>query len=280
MREALKSRLIDRLAAIQGRCYDEYEPDGSTVKPYATVKPAGQTTGPPWNGLVSRYEVALYGVKSPAFDMDGLADETVRALHAVRLLETAGGAGFTCRYEGTPQPDRTDDALQAVVRTLVFSVDAVSSEEAASAASSDAWLEKLCAWTEASAGPPWRVYRQLWPQGYERPAILWRLERLECTGRNAAAFELRKTMVGHVLGRTEAEELTMIASLAAGLGSMARLPVDAPAKRSVSPDTVTANVSSDGIATGQLTVALRQAVPKAQPAATPIAGVHFNGELE
>lgn len=277
MRAAIKTRLAAELTALNGRCYDIQEPSGTTVKPYATVKLNSQTNENLWTGAKRVYEVALYGEPGEGSVMDTLADQAVLALHGVQLSGGSSGPGFTCRLEGMTEPGITDGGPQASIRTLQFAVIAVGAGEAASLASADEALEALCAWTEEQVGAGWHVYRQQWQQAYTAPAIMWRLEQVETQNRSASLIELHRTMIGHVIGRDEAEQLAMMGTLASGLGSTAKLAVNPVTNEYIVPGTVTGDYRTDGLTAGQLTVTLRQKVRKASPTGPLIGQVHYDG---
>lgn len=275
MRAAIKARLADELSAIAGRCYDVQEPSSATVKPYVTVKLAGQQQLSSWLGMKRTYEVALHGETNAAAALDQLAEQAVQAIHGVKLSTGTSAPDFTCLYEGLTMPERIDDELQALVHVLQFSVHAVGIVEAGS--SSDLWLEALCEWTSTAADAEWQVYRERWPQGYSAPAIMWRLEQAVTTERNAATVVHTKTIVGHILGRSDEERLAMTATLAEKLGSTSKLSVDPVANRYIVPGTVTGAYEADGFAAGQLNVVFRQIVQKTPPGGPLIGQVHYEG---
>ncbi|MEF3302399.1 hypothetical protein [Paenibacillus sp. GYB003] len=275
MRNAIKAKLAADLADLSGRCFDIGEPTASTAKPYATVKLAEQSDGSPWLGRTSRFEVALYGEANAAAALDLLADQAVLALDCVKLTESSAALpDFTCRYAGTAASERIDEAAQALVRVLSFTVAAVGSGENAAP---DAWLGALAAWTTAQAGADWRVYRTCWPQQYAIPAVMWRLGPIESADRNAAAAELRQSIVGHVIGRNAGEQTAMIRTLAAGLGSLTKLPLDPVAKTYAAVASVSGDYAADGLTVGQLTAVLRQTIAKSAPGGPLIEQVHIDG---
>jgi hypothetical protein len=274
MRAVIKARLMDELSALAGRCYDLHEPSSATVKPYATVKLAGQQEASPWSGMKRTYEIALYGETSAAAVLDEVADQAVQALHGIKLPGGASARDFTCLYEGMAASERFDDTLQALVQLLKFSVYAVGSEENLS---SDVCLQALCDWTATIVSSEWKVYQQRWPQDYTIPAVLWRLEQVTTADRDASTIELGKNVVGHVLGRTDDERLAMVGTLAEKLGSTTKLPIDPIAKRYIVPGTATAVYGTDGLTEGQLTATLRQIVQKTVPNWPLIGQVHYDG---
>lgn len=275
MRTAIKARLTDELSAIAGRCYDAHEPTSATVKPYATVKLAGQTNGPAWTGSIRTYEIALYTEGTAAVDLDDLAEQAVQALHGVKLTGGSPETGFTCRFEGTAASDQMVETLQTLVHVLKFSVSAVGNVLIPSA---DVWLDALCGWTAETAGLDWNVYRQQWPQDYTAaPSILWRVGSVGAADQSAATVELNKTMIGHVVGRTEAEQLDMIGTLTSALGGVTRLSIDPVENRHISVGAVAANVNAGAFAEGQLSAAFRQVIQKTVPEGVKVAGVHYDG---
>ncbi|PYI52542.1 hypothetical protein [Paenibacillus flagellatus] len=282
MRTAIKARLAAELPALGGRCYDWHEPTGTTVKPFATVKPAeyaAEVENAPWCGTKAVFEIALYADKSAAADLDALVAEAEQALDGIKLSAGPSEPGFTCRFEGFAGSERIEETVQALVRILRIAVVAAGSDSAASASSADEWLEALCGWTSAAAGADWSVYRQQWPQDYAAPAVLWRIEQAESENRDAASAELRKRMVGHVVGRTDAERYAMVGTLAAELGRLTRLSIDPIGKQAVQPGLVTGDYRPDGLTAGQITVTFRQIVPKSSPNAPLIGDVHYGGGL-
>ncbi|GAA3410372.1 hypothetical protein ACFFNY_21885 [Paenibacillus hodogayensis] len=274
MRAAIKARLAAELTALSGRCYDAYEPTGTTAKPFATVNLAGLARGADWLGLRHQYDVSLYGAKDEAAALDELAGRAVKALNGIRLSPGGGGAAFTCRFDGMPEPARLDTTLDAIEYRLVFEVSAVGAE---AVTLSEDCLNALCDWSALVAGPDWTVYRQHWPQDYASPAILWRLEQAEASSRGAAGTDLSQKTVGHVVGRTEAEQISMVRSLTAALGGSVRIQVEPVANQYAAVGPVAATYTADALTVGQLNVALRQIVPVAQSAGPTIAQVHYEG---
>lgn len=277
MRAEIKARLMAELPDIAGRCYDAHEPTSATVKPYATVRVARQKETAVWTGLKRTYEIALCVEAGSTAVLDELADETMRLLHRVKLTGAGAEPDFTCWFAGLAAPDRFDEGLEALVRYMRFSVFAVGAE---SGTPGDPWLESLCGWTEDVAGSEWTVYRHHWPQHYTAPAVLWRLEQSAAKERNAATVELGKTMIGHVLGRTDDEQAAMVALLVEKLGGVSRLTIDQVANRHIVPGNVTGVCGADGLSAGQLAVTFRKVIQKTAPAAPWIEQIHYEGGFE
>lgn len=274
MREVIKNKLVSELPDLSGRCYDIGEPAAATTKPYATVRLAKQSSESAWTGQKNRYEVALYGEPDAAADLDLWVDQAVQALHGVRLASGGTDPDFTCRYEGTENPEQMDAALQALVRFLTFSVMAVGAEEVPSSGSP---LDAVCSWTAGKTGPEWHVYRQSWPQHYAAPAVLWRFEQMEAANVNAATTELRHKAVGHVFGRTLQEQEAMVRKLSADLAGTNKLQLDTVARTYIASGEVTADFTADALTKGQLSVIFRQKIAKSADEAPLIGQVHADG---
>ncbi|MDF2726049.1 MAG: hypothetical protein K0Q59_5727, partial [Paenibacillus sp.] len=123
----------------------------------------------------------------------------------------------------------------------------------------------------------WNVYRQRWPQSYESPAVMWRLEHMEAADSSSSAIELRKKAVGHLIGRTEEERQTMLAQLVSQLGSATKLTLDTIANRYISIDEISGNFQADGLTVGQLSVSMRQRINKSVPSGPLMSHIQYYG---
>ena len=113
-------------------------------------------------------------------------------------MDEAGGA-FTCIYLGSSDSDRVDAGSGMLTRSLRFGVYVPEGSGAVLAETGDAWVATLQGWTQQELGSNWSVYGDVWPGGYEKPSVLWRLAGCSTSVAGTSALEVRQQWIGHVL---------------------------------------------------------------------------------
>ena len=259
-----------------------YEPHAAgkqTQKPYAVVRQGVETEETPWSGFRRIIEVWPYVSRTSFKNVDVLANQIATALDKQLLTDPATGEVFSCLYLGTAGPDFVDEEWDAITRGLRFAVVALQPVNVPETVPDDPWLEALASWTEGIMGPGWTVYRGLWPLGYARPAVMWRIAATEVNPLIAATFEVRKRFVGHVIGRTPNEQADGVLRIVEQLGSAIKVSLNLADRRYMTVIDQRADLQANAITGGQITVTLYRRTNRPTEEGPLIMGVHKTGQL-
>lgn len=265
MREAIRQRLLAAIPALNGQAFD---PDGdveSAQTPYVVIVQGVDAMENGWAGMRRTFEIWPYAGAGGGFDeVDDLADSVIQALDEQVLADTLTGETFACRYQGSVDGDRVDEAKTTITRGIRFAVWGLPNglgepDEAAD----DSWLVALGAWSSEWLGSPWQVYLNAWPLGLEKPAFLWRVQGLETGAGNAAAHEVRKRVVGHVLGTSGNESLATAYEAIGRLQAASKIALDPIARTFLRVTETGVDMQADGLTAGQvsLTLSRRETLP-------------------
>lgn len=280
MRAAIRQQLIDKVSDVQSRVYEPQAAGASTPKPYLVLRQGADTEDAPWTGFRRIVEVWPYVARTTFQKVDGLVNKVVAALDKQLLTDTATGEVFTCQYLGTVGQDYVDEEWDAITRGLRFAVMALQPVAVPETLANDPWLEALATWTGTTLGEAWTVYRNLWPLGYKRPAVMWRLAGVEVQEKARAMFEVRKKFVGHVLGSTPNEQITGALTVVQELGNAIKLPLDAANKRYLTVNSPGVDYRADALTAGQVSVTLSRLTNRPAVEAPLITAVHNTGLIE
>ncbi|HOV80760.1 MAG TPA: hypothetical protein PK728_11765 [Bacillota bacterium] len=256
MREAICQKLIDSVPEVQGKVYEPQAARAGTKPPYLVVRQGVEIEDTPWTGFRRIIEVWPYVARTTFQKVDDLAVKVVAALDKQILTDAATGEVFTCQYLGTVGQDFVDEDWDAITRGLRFAVLALQPVAVPETVANDPWLEALADWTETILGTAWTVYRNAWPLGYRRPAVMWRLAGVEVQEKARAMFEVRKRFIGHVLGSTPNEQITGALTVIQELGNAIKLPLDTANKRYLTVNNPAVDYRADALTAGQVSVIL------------------------
>ncbi|BBI31450.1 hypothetical protein KCTCHS21_08490 [Cohnella abietis] len=215
-----------------------------------------------WTGFRAQFEVWPYVSQTEFTDVDKLSDLIMLALDRQVIIDPDTNEVFTCQYQGNVAADKADVERDGITRGLRFSVMAARSYEGTVAVEDDTWLVALTNWSSVVLGNEWHVYRERWPLDYIRPSVLWRLENIEASAGNRAAFELKKRIVGHVIGRTLNEQTTKTLELVHRLNSSTKIPLDLPNRRYLTLLNPIADLELDSITEGQISLTLTRKIER------------------
>ncbi len=281
MRNGIRQRLIQEIPLIGGRVVGVHETPTTLDKPYVMLVLGADTEESPWSGFSSPFEV--WPSLSPTgdfADVDELSELIIAALDGHVLTDVDANEEFTCRYDGNVGPDKSDPDREVISRGLRFSTLAFRSASETETVDEDTWLTALSQWTATLLSEDWQVYKGSWPRDYVRPSVLWRMEGLESSEGNRAAFELRKRYLGHVIGRTTLEtapdrisntfavprsqvigrtmneQISAITELTEGLSRSVKIPLHIADRRYLTVVNPIVDFKSDPLTEGQITVTL------------------------
>ncbi|MCD9025751.1 hypothetical protein K7P76_28585 [Cohnella sp. NL03-T5] len=280
MREGIRQRLIAEVSAIGDRVFEPHAADAKTAKPYAVIVQGSDSEDSDWSGFRRLVEIWPYVSWTNFTEVDALCKSIIDALADQLITDPETGEMFTCRYEGTLGDDTVDEDWQAITRGLRFSVLAlqptgnVGYEQPA-----DPWLAALAEWSHVILGSQWTIFHTAWPLGYARPAVLWRIAGVELREVSAAAVELRKRFVGHVIGTTQTEQNAAIVLTTWKLKAAIKLPLDVATRRYLTVIDPKADHQADGLRTGQITVTLSRKEARSMDAAPMMAEFYQQGNL-
>lgn len=280
MRAAIRQQLINQVPDIQGRVYEPHAAGASTQKPYLVLRQGVDTEDTPWTGFRRILEVWPYVARTTFQNVDDLAAKVVAALDKQLLTDTATGEVFTCQYLGTAGPDFVDENWDAITRGLRFAVLALQPVAVPETVANDPWLEALAAWTGTTLGAGWNIYRNYWPLGYKRPAVMWRLAGVEVQEKARAMFEVRKKFIGHVIGSTPNEQVTGALTVVQELGNAIKLPLDIAEKRYLTVNNPAVDYRTDALTAGQLSVTLSRMTNRPAEEAPLMQRVYSTGQVK
>lgn len=256
MRAAIRQKLINDIPDIQGRCYEPQAASKDTQKPYLVLVQGVDAEDSLWTGFRRIIEIWPYVARTTFQKVDALASKVIAALDKQLITDAQTGEVFSCQYLGTVGQDFVDEEWDAITRGLRFAVLALQPVTVSETVTNDPWLEALAEWTEAILGPTWTVYRNIWPMGYKRPAVMWRIATIEANEKNRAVFELSKKIIGHVLGRTTNEEIVGALTIAQELENAIKIPLDLANKKYMTVNKPAVDYRVNAITTGQISVTL------------------------
>lgn len=278
MRDAIRQQLITQVVDVAGRVFEPHAAGADTPKPYLVLRQGMDTEDTPWTGFRRVVEVWPYVPRTTFKSVDGLADTVVAALNGQLLTDAGTGEVFTCVYLGTAGPDFVDEEWDALTRGLRFAVLALQAMAVQEAVANDPWLEALATWTSSTVGSGWTVYRNAWPLGYKRPAVLWRLVTVGIEEKARAMFEVRKKLTGHIIGATPNQELSTVLSIVEGLGSAIKVPLDLATRRYLTVVAPTADFRMDALTSGQISVTLSRLTARPTQDAPLMMKVYSRGQ--
>ncbi len=279
MRMAIRQQLINQVPDVQGRVYEPHAAGATTQKPYLILRQGVDTEESPWAGFRRIIEVWPYVARTTFQKVDDLAVKVVTALDKQLLTDTSTGEVFTCQYLGTVGQDYVDEEWDAITRGLRFAVLALQPVAVPETTANDSWLEALASWTETILGTAWTVYRNFWPMGYKRPAVLWRLTGVEVHEKARAMFEVRKKLIGHILGSTPNEQVTGALTVVQELGNAIKLPLDTANKRYLTVNNPAVDYRAEALTAGQVSVTLSRLTNRPAEEAPLMQKVYSTGQV-
>lgn len=143
----------------------------------------------------------------------------------------------------------------------------------------DPWLEALAIWTEAKMGPGWTIYRNNFPMGYNRPAVIWIITGINVQPKSRAVFSVEKSFLGIVLGSVPNQQQGAALSIIEGLENDIKIVLDAADKRYLTVNEPVAKLGADAITTAQVNVTLRRNTSRPMAEAPLMTAVHYAEEI-
>lgn len=260
MRAAIKQKLIDGIPEIGGRVYEPHVAGANTQKPYIVLRQGMETEESPWAGFRRIIEIYPYISRTTFQRVDNLVNEITKVLDKQILTDAVTGEVFTCQYLGTVGQDYVDEDWDAITRGLRFAVMALQPVAVPEMTVNDTWLEALAVWTEDLLNSEWTVYRNRWPLGYVRPAVMWRLADMQIINSSWTAFEIRKLMAGHILGSTSNQEIEAVFQIGIGLTQDIKIPLNLASKRYMTVVEPRVDYRLDALTRGQISVTLTRMI--------------------
>jgi len=281
MRAAIRARLIDGITEIAGRVHEAHESAATLVKPYVLLVQGAEEIETDWTGYRIPFECWPCSEPSAGYaEVDGLAARIVSELDGRTLADPVSGRTFSIRYEGNVGADKVEVDKEAISRGLKFAAIGAVGPADPDESEEDPWLSALTDWTLGSLGPEWQAYGRRWPADYVRPAVLWRWESAEAIPNpKASAIEVRKKAVGHVLGRTYAEQSGALAELIQNLSTAVKIPLDPADRRYLTVAAPTADWTRDALTEGQLSVTLSRKLERNADYGTLLREVRFQSRI-
>jgi len=274
MRAAIRQKLIYDIPDIQGRCYEPQAAGPNTSKPYLVIRQGVDNEDSLWTGFRRIIEVWPYVARTTFQKVDDLAGKVITALDKQLITDEQTGEAFSCQYLGTVGQDYVDEDWDAITRGLRFAVLALQPVNVVDNTPLDPFIETIAAWTE-SRYPGWHVYRQIWPLGYQKPAIMWRMSNERYELFNIHSSWRYVDIVGHVVSVALGEQNAMVSELARALQLAIKIPGDGGFLTVLN---VRSDFQVDGFRQGQIRLTLRGVVNPAEDAGILIQKVQTNGQ--
>ena len=274
MRAAIRQKLIYDIPDIQGRCYEPQAAGPNTSKPYLVIRQGVDNEDSLWTGFRRIIEVWPYVARTTFQKVDDLAGKVIAALDKQLITDEQTGEAFSCQYLGTIGQDYVDEDWDAITRGLRFAVLALQPVSVVDNTPPDPFIETIAAWTE-SKYPGWHVYRQIWPLGYRKPAIMWRMSNERYELFNIHSSWRYVDIVGHVISIALGEQNAMVSELAKALQLAIKIPGDGGFLTVLN---VRSDHQVDGFRRGQIRLTLRGVVKPTEDAGILIQKVQTNGQ--
>lgn len=261
MREAIRQRLLAHMPSLSGQAYGLEENLSAAVPPYLVIVQGPDVRGNDWLGIRRTFDIWPYaGIGSGFAAVDDLTAAIVQALDEQTLSEGTLGPSFVCRYRGTVDGDRLNEAKSAITRGVRFEVTGLPDGRGPETAADDSWLAALGNWSSAWLGSGWHVHLAAWPPDVARPSVLWRIQGMETRDSGAAGYEVRKRIVGHFVGSTPNGEMAAVYEAIGRLQAGTKIALDSVAGTRLKVADVQADMQADGLTAGQLAVTLSRRV--------------------
>lgn len=143
----------------------------------------------------------------------------------------------------------------------------------------DPWLEALAEWTESKLGAGWTVYRNIFPSGYTRPAVIWILTGINVQPKSRAVFDVDKSFLGIVLGGAPNQQVGAAVSLVEGLYSDIKIPLDIVNRRYLTAGSLTSDIRPDAITVAHVRVDLSRVTARPTEDVPYIMQIESSGNL-
>ncbi|WP_237728498.1 hypothetical protein [Paenibacillus sp. OSY-SE] len=196
-----------------------------------------------------------------------------------QLLTTEAGEVFSCIYLGSSGQDVVDEDWDAITRGMQFAVMALQPVNTTAPITDDLWLAALGKWTQGIMGPDWAVYMGLWPLGYTRPAVMWRVTNIDVQALGKAVYEVKKRFTAHIIGADTNQEHGGVLRLVEELGNAIKIPLNEADRRYMTVSEPKANIAADPLAEGQITVTLRRRTARPTEETPTINQVNFKTNM-
>lgn len=275
MRTAIREQLIKKISDIDGRIYEPQAASDKTKKPYLVLRQGVDVEDTPWVNFRRIIEVWPYLPRTTFKNVDSMAQKVVSALDK-RLLTTDAGEVFSCAYLGTTGEDFVDIEWDALTRGLRFAVMALQPVAVPETVLDDLWLAALAEWTQFELGEAWNVYNNLWPLGYVRPAMLWRIASVDAGEAANGMFRVSKKFIGHVLGATPNQEIAAALQVVTGLRRDIKIPLDLADHRYMTVNEPRVNYQANALTGGQVSVTLSRFANKPLEEVSVMKHVYIN----
>lgn len=143
----------------------------------------------------------------------------------------------------------------------------------------DPWLEALAQWTENKLGAGWTVYRNIFPAGYTRPAVIWVLTGTSVQPKSRAAFDVGKSFLGIVLGGAPNQQVGAALSVVEGLCSDIKIPLDIADRRYLTVGSPVSDIKPDALTVAHVRVDLSRVTLRPTEEVPFIMSVEGSGNL-
>jgi hypothetical protein len=258
MREAIRTKLTT-ITDVGDRVFEPHAAGADTQKPYIVISQGPDSKESAWAGFRRDIEIWPNVARTSFVSVDALAKKVVDTL-AAGALTTAGGDVFTCIYQGVVGDDVVHEDWDIITRGLRFAVLALQPVVVTDTVADDPWAAALASWSSTLLGATWTVYKNKWPLGYKKPAVMWRVANVETQNLNRAAYKETKTLICHVLGDTPNREVTGVETVTAGLLAAFKIVLEQKNRRYLTVEDAKGSYQANALTAGQVTAVLSRVI--------------------
>jgi hypothetical protein len=281
VKKAIRRTLQDHVPALMQVVFDPNAIDPALNGPYAVIVDVEDTGDPDWRSYRSMVEIGLNIPVNHELTLDTLSAQVVTTLETKIIRDPPNGQVYAGLFVGVTGSDQMDEQSQRISRRIRFVIAALQPNHAVESSSTeDAWLIALANATETRLGPSWSCYLGAWPSNYHAPAVLWRLVEVESREVNAAVYEMRKKLVGHIIGNSPNEQADGILRTTEMLGQTIKLPIDQTKQHYATISDPRSNMQANALSDGQITVTLSRKMNRAAQEAPLIQEIQMQHNLQ
>lgn len=236
------------LVSLIGGRVDYQYPDDNSVYPLITYREADNRDFPFGDDLEGASEIVMV---IDVWNKDASTSDIAVAVDAVM-----SGLGFFREFSADLF-ERTDNLIQKTMRFRKLKVF----DGGTGAIPVDPWIEALSQWTETKLAG-WTIYRNPFPEGYSRPAVIWVLTGMETEPVSLFLYRVTKRITGIVIGNLPMTQNAAALSIIEGLNSEIKIILDSVNRRYMTIERAIANIAQDALVSGKVNVELSRYTSK------------------
>lgn len=278
IRNAIREHLLQAVPDLKDVCEPHVAESGKET-PYAVIRQGIDTDESNWLGFRRMIEIWPYVDRTSFVKVDSIQKVIIDVLHGQIIANQQTGEVFSCLYLGSASEDIVDEEWGVITRGLSFSVVALQPVKEEQGNEMDPWVSSIAKWSQSLLGDHWTVYENYLPMGYKRPALLWRLKSSSMEGVNRSMFEVKKELIGHVLGLSNTEESLAVATIVEEAIMAIKIPLYIEEKRYLTVMKPRGDFQADSLNSGQISLPLKRKTSRPKEEFVVIKSIQGSGEM-